>query len=105
MWNMFTTIFYIINFFNCPYILAFDFELYEKERNFELFLDFIMLCDIVTEFFTSRMHKGKKISKPRKIAIAYMKSTFIFDMLACLPGLITLENYPTFYHFKVFRYL
>ena len=64
-----------------------------------------MLCDIATEFFTSRMHKGKKITKLKSIAKAYIKSTFIFDILACLPGLITLERHTGLYYLKIFRYL
>ena len=64
-----------------------------------------MLCDIATEFFTSRMHKGKKITKLKSIAKAYIKSTFIFDILACLPGLITLERNTGLYFLKIFRYL
>ena len=86
-------------------MLAFEFETFGKQRYFELFLDFIMLCDIATEFFTSRMYKGKKITKMKDIAKAYIKSNFIFDILACLPGLITLERFTTLYYLKAFRYL
>ena len=105
IWNSFTNLFYMISFFTGPLILAFEFKTFERQRYFELFLDFIMLCDIATEFFTSRMHKGKKITKLKSIAKAYIKSTFIFDILACLPGLITLERHTGLYYLKIFRYL
>ena len=105
IWNIFTNTFYLISFFTGPIMLAFEFETFDRQRYFELFLDFIMLCDIATEFFTSRMHKGKKITKLKSIAKAYIKSNFIFDILACLPGLVTWERYTVLYYLKVFRYL
>ena len=54
LWNMFTNIFYMVSFFMYPLIISFDFQEFERLRFFELFLDFIMLCDIATEFVTTR---------------------------------------------------
>ena len=64
-----------------------------------------MLCDIATEFFTTRKQNGKKIFKLTEIAVAYMKATFFIDIMTCLPGMITLERNTTVYHLKIFRYL
>ena len=54
LWNMFTNTFYMLSFFMYPLILSFQFKSFEDLRFFELFLDFIMLCDIATEFVTTR---------------------------------------------------
>ena len=105
LWNMFTNIFYMVSFFMYPLIISFEFQAFERFRLFELFLDFIMLCDIATEFVTTRNQNGKTINKFNQIASAYIKSTFFFDILACLPGLIALESSSAFYYFKIFRYL
>ena len=72
---------------------------------FELLLDLIMLFDIMTEFITTKEKDGRKINQIRELTFEYIKTTFIFDIMACLPGLITLEMDPSWYLFKLFRYL
>ena len=64
-----------------------------------------MLCDIATEFVTTRNQNGKTIYRFKQIASAYVKSPFIFDIFACLPGLISLESSTSLYYLKIFRYL
>ena len=105
IWNMFTNVMYMVSFFTFPFVIAFNFEMMEEMVVFEFFLDLIMLCDIATEFITTRERDGRKITKMQEITFLYMKSTFVFDTMACLPGLITLERNPKWYMFKVFRYL
>ena len=102
---MFTNIFYMLSFFSFPYVIAFNFEPMKSMRFFEFCLDLIMLCDIVTEFITTKEKDGRKITKTNELALKYLKSTFFFDIMGCLPGLITLENDPKWYLFKIFRYL
>ena len=102
---MFTNIFYMVSFFNFPYIIAFDFESLESQRLFEILLDLIMVVDIAAEFITTREKDGRKIFKVREIALCYIQTTFFFDMMACLPGLVTGEQYKTWFYFKVCRYL
>ena len=55
---MFTNIFYMISFFNFPYVIAFRFAFFKEQRAFELVLDLIMLTDIATEFITTRERNG-----------------------------------------------
>ena len=102
---MFTNIFYMISFFTFPYCIGFDFEPMEEMQPFEFVVDIIMLCDIVTEFITTKEKDGKKFVKFQDIALFYIKATFIFDVTACLPGLFTLEMHSGWYMCKTFRYL
>ena len=64
-----------------------------------------MVADIVTEFITTREITAGKLTNVKDISFAYMKSTFVFDVLACVPALVTGEQYSLYYCFKVFRYL
>ena len=41
----------------------------------------------------------------KDISFAYLKSTFIYDILACIPALVTGEKYVLYFYFKIFRYL
>ena len=102
---MFTNIFYMISFFTFPYVLAFNFATMKELQVFEFFVDLLMVCDIITEFITTKEKEGEILNKFSDLFVSYLKSTFFVDILACLPGLITLEMNPTFYLFKVFRYL
>ena len=105
IWNMFTNIFYMVSFFNFPYVIAFNFVALESQFVFEIFLDVLLILDISTEFITTREKNGIKVFKVKDIMFSYMKSTFIFDVMACIPGLVTGESMPAWYLFKVFRYL
>ena len=102
---MFTNIFYMFSFFTFPYVIAFNFESMRDMQPFEFCVDLIMVCDISTEFITTKEKDGRKINQMKEISYTYMKSTFIWDCMACLPGLITLEMDPMWYLFKIFRYL
>ena len=106
-WNMFTNIFYMISFFTFPLVIAFNFETMTEPRvlYFEFCLDLIMLCDIITEFITTKEKEDKTLDTMKTIASAYIQSTFVFDIAACLPGLLTFESDPKWFMFKVFRYL
>ena len=64
-----------------------------------------MLVDISTEFITTRERNGIKIFKVKDIMRSYMKATFIFDIMACVPGLVTGESSKMWYLVKVFRYI
>ena len=102
---MLTNIFYMISFFTFPYVLAFNFSTLRQMMVFEFFVDILMVFDIFTEFITTKEREGEILNKFSDLFVSYLKSTFVFDILACLPGLITLEMNPTYYLFKVFRYL
>ena len=102
---MFTNIFYMFSFFTFPYVIAFNFDIMREMQPFEFCVDLIMLGDISTEFITTRTIDGRKINQMKEISYIYMKSRFVFDCMACLPGLITLEMHPIWYLFKTLRYL
>ena len=104
-WNMFTNLFYIISFFTFPYCIGFNFAPMSSMQPFEFVLDILLLCDIITEFITIKEKDGKKYNTVKQITFLYMKSTFVFDIASCMPGLITLEMNPKWYMFKIFRYL
>ena len=97
--------FYMVSFFTFPLVIAFDFKTLNDQRIFEVVLDLIMVADIVTEFITTREITAGKLTTFTDISCAYLKSTFIFDVLACVPALVTGEQYSLYYCFKIFRYL
>ena len=90
---MFTNLFYMVSFFTFPLVIAFDFKTLDQQRIFEVILDLIMVADIVTEFITTREITAGKLTNVKDISFAYIKSTFVLDVLACVPALVTGEQY------------
>jgi hypothetical protein len=75
--------------FVTPLILVFP-QIKAIYRNFELFVDFCFAIDIVLNFF--KINKDQKLKKINQYRMEYLQSYFIFDCVAVLPGLITLET-------------
>lgn len=50
-------------------------------------IDFLFLCDIIISFRTSVFHSrtGEEILEPKKIAVQYLKTRFLVDLLATIP--------------------
>jgi len=104
-WNFFMNFGYIISFFITPYTLAFNVDPLDDVQGIELFLDFMMLIDIVLTFFTATIIDVKLETDFRKIAWNYIRFYFIFDVLSCVPGLITWENEKGVYFLKVCKFM
>ena len=70
----------------------------------EFVIDWLILADIVSIFFTATFEDELMIKSHKEIAKAYLKSNFILDILNCLPGILTANKYPNIYYFKLLRY-
>lgn len=70
-------------------------------EDFELFVDICFFIDILFSFI--RLEGSQKEEDFRSLRLGYLKSTFIFDCIAALPGLITLEKSSSM--FKICRFI
>ena len=78
----------------------------------ELLIDSFMIIDITLVFFTAEVNDDCVERSIKNIALSYLKTYFFPDCLACLPGLVILENVSGpnqhlkwVYYFKIIRYL
>jgi len=72
--------------FATPFVLVFK-EASDALRNFEMFVDICFTMDIIFNFL--KLGPNQKESDFKDIRIAYIRSYFVFDCVAALPGLIT----------------
>ena len=100
MWSIITNFLTIYALFVTPVVVVFPMA-GDYLEDFELFVDVCFAIDIVMSFV--RLEDGKKEEDFRAIRLAYLKSTFVFDCIACLPGLITLEKSSSI--FKICRFI
>lgn len=112
MWDFFTNIFYMCAYFNVPYCIAFGLPIKGSDNSswehaVEITLDIVFLCDIIITFMTDVDHDpGEKITNAT-IAYRYVSTYFVFDVVSCMPGLITKEIHNGthwIYWLKFFRY-
>jgi len=56
-------------------------------RAFNIFVDALFILDLVLSFRTTITSPltGEEITKPRDIAIAYLKGRFVLDLISALP--------------------
>lgn len=100
LWSIITNFLTIYALFVTPIVVVFP-EIGDFLENFELFVDVCFALDILFTFI--RLEDGRKEEEFRTIRITYIKSTFIFDCIAALPGLITLEKSSSI--FKICRFI
>lgn len=102
---MSTNVVYMCSFFMTAFTLGFNQETLEETALMEMVIDGLFFLDIVSEFFTTKEIDGVIKEELKPLALSYLQGTFFFDILACLPGLVTLESNPYLYYFKIFRYI
>ena len=125
----------MISLFSTSLIIAFKMRFLEKLEVMECFFDTVMVIDIILVFFTavelpptrrkSNEHEKPSILKDKKkekevmvdrdfsryeynmikIAKTYLLRFLVFDLLACMPTLITLNHNKTVYLLKLFKFL
>ena len=100
LWSIITNTLTIYALFVTPAVIVFP-EAGDYLEHFELFVDVCFSLDICFSFI--RLNSNQKESEFRSIRIDYIKSTFVFDCIAALPGLITLEKSESFY--KICRFI
>lgn len=74
--------------FATPFVLVFP-EASDIVKDFEFFVDICFTLDIIMNFF--KLKNTEKIGDLNKIRLDYLKSIFLFDCIAALPGLLTHE--------------
>ena len=90
IWDMFTNIVYVINFFMILYTIAFNIEPLKATWIVEFIIDIVQFLDIMAEFVTTKYNNdGMKLERISELAPLYLSGNFVFDLLSCLPGLIT----------------
>ena len=86
-----TNMVYVVSFFLTCFTLAFNMQPLEITGQTEVVIDVLILLDIITQFVTTRTVRGEQIQSISEIGPLYLKGSFFFDSIACIPGLITLE--------------
>lgn len=74
-------------------------------REWELVFNVPIFLDIVVTFFTALEEESGYITEFRAIAVNYISSYFILDVLAVVPGLASLESVKSIYFLKLLRLL
>lgn len=87
--------------FSTPFVLVFS-DAGEAIKGFEFFVDIIFTIDIIANFF--KLSATEKLSDLNEKRVKYLKNAFIFDCLACLPGLLTKED-DSIKWFKLARFI
>ena len=64
-----------------------------------------MFIDILAECVTTKKIDGVTVENFCEIVPIYAKGSLIVDLVACLPGLLTLERYAPIYILKLLRFL
>eukprot|EP00347_Sterkiella_histriomuscorum_P018225 403346317 len=85
--------------------ICFQIEPLQSIFKFELIIDTIITMNIFSNFITSSYVNGKLTKKLGVNAKNYITGHFLFDCMGVLPGLISQENIPDLYYFKIVRYL
>jgi hypothetical protein len=106
LWDVVWSFMLISSYFITFFTLAFNNYPVQYNRPIEIFLDIMQIFDICLSFVTTceGVNGGLK-ERPLEITIEYLKSTFIFDALGCLPNLVYRETNPEIYALKVFRFI
>lgn len=109
MWDLVMNSIYIISFFMMPLVIAFRLEPLDNQayRDFELFIDFMMVVDIGLTFITGYYEDVVLVDSVKQISTHYLTSFFIPDFLSCIPSILVLESkrHPVAYYFKILRFL
>jgi hypothetical protein len=68
-------------------------------------IDCVLAMNMMMQFCTAKIKDDEVIRENSVIVKMYLKSYFIFDLMSCIPGLLTVENYEPFYYFKIVRFI
>ena len=97
-----------ISYFQVPYQIAFGGPNSAWEHNVDIFLDIVLLVDVVMNFITDQYSDpSEPLLSNKKIAFKYVTSYFVVDLLSFLPQLATNESYKGshwIYCLKMLRY-
>lgn len=100
-----STMAYILSFFLVLYVISSNLKLHDDFRYYEIIIDIILFGDMILRFVTAYDNDLEKIIDHKTIAVRYISNLFVFDFLAIVPGLISLELFKHLYPLKLFRYI
>ena len=123
-WYIGSNFLYLASLISTSLIIAFGMRFLQHLYEIECFFDFIMAIDIILVFFTAvelpptrwktnlkKQHDTKDLNvftryeyNMIKIAKTYLFKFLIFDLLACLPTLLTLNKRRGLYYLKIFKF-
>jgi hypothetical protein len=77
-----------------PFVFTFDIDTTEgKWKTFEMFIDTWFVFEIMTNFFTGFYLKGVLVLDLKRIALTYIKTWFVIDLLSSFPySLLSINN-------------
>lgn len=96
---------YIVSFFLVLFVISSRLRLHDDYRPYEIVIDIILFVDMILKFVTAYDNDLEKIIDHKTIAVRYLSNSFIFDFLAIVPGLWSLELVKELYPLKVLRYV
>ena len=68
-----------------PFVLSFYTEISEGIEIFEYFICIVFAIDILITFFSAYYEKSQLITSKSTIALRYIRSYFIIDLISCIP--------------------
>lgn len=86
-------------------MLSSEFRILEEFRFLEILIDIFLLTDIVANCFTAYEVDRELITDLRQVFKHYLSTWFLVDVIAVIPGLITIELYWQIYFLKLLRYI
>jgi voltage-gated potassium channel Kch len=84
-WDLFVGVLIVYSVIIVPWRLAFEEPASGAMVGLDSFVDCAFGVDIVLTFFTSYMHKGRRITDRRKIAKRYLRGWFFLDLISTVP--------------------
>ena len=104
MFDIIVNLAYTASFILVPYVIAFDIQPLIYVRKVEITLDIILLLGIILNFLTPTKY-DKEDPSVIDVALKYIIYPFPIDIMSVIPGLISREQIPKYYYFKVLRVL
>jgi len=101
IWDLIINSIFTVSFMMIPLVLCSKMALLDDFRITEIVFDVLMFFDIIFTFFVAETHNQRL----KDCVLNYLFGYFIFDFIATVPGLVTLELVKEIYFLKVLRFL
>lgn len=105
VWKLIVNLVYVISFFMIPLVCIDPDEILPKVRWAEFMLDILLFGDIIADFFIWYYSDTELVTDHGKIAIHYLTTYFVPEVISVSPGLFTAESIPVLYYLKTIRYV
>jgi hypothetical protein len=105
VWDSIVNTFNLISFILIPLVLASKLQMFNDVRWLEFVLDFVFIVDMFFNFFTAYTTDIKIVTNRKKIALHYLTTFFIVDLIGSVPGFLTGESFKELYILKIARFV